>query len=287
MRAVILSVILLATPVMAQSQLNPAQLGNAFCAAILAGDRATLVPLLTPALADLTDGRDDILWHTGDLAPVNCMAVGARGTVEAPEAVLFLTFPAGKTASDRLILNFVDGQLRIDDVAYDGDAGTMRARLAVAVTVPPVVADEPVGLKAEQIGQIFCLSRLGSDEGAITGLLSPDLSATLDAAWSKSHQWATANPGEKPPLGDGIPWQAWPDYAAECTVGLATLMQTDAKVEISYGFPDSPDADFTDTLLLKRLSDETGSITHWRIDDVAYATGGDLRAAVADSLAGL
>jgi hypothetical protein len=132
MRAVLLSAILLATPAMAQSQLNPAQLGNAFCAAILANDRAALVPLLTPALAELTEGRDDIPWHTGDLPPVNCMTVGARGSVEVPEAVLFLTFPAGKTASDRLILNFVDGQLRIDDVAYDGDAGSLRARLFVA-----------------------------------------------------------------------------------------------------------------------------------------------------------
>jgi hypothetical protein len=159
--------------------------------------------------------------------------------------------------------------------------------LAMFAVAPVVAADEAVGLRAEQIGQIFCLSRLGSDAGAIAGLLSPDLSATLAAAWASNDQWAMANPGEKPPLGDGIPWQAWPDYAAACTVGLTTLMNTDAKVEISYGFPDSPDANFTDTLLLKRLADETGGTTRWRIDNIAYATGGDLRTTIADRLAGL
>ncbi len=138
-----------------------------------------------------------------------------------------------------------------------------------------------VTLKAEQIGQVFCLSRLGNDEGAISGLLSPDLTMVIADAWAKNDAWETANPGEKPPLGDGIPWQAWPDYAAECTVGLATLMATDAKVEIAYGFPESPDANFTDTLLLKRITDPKVGTAHWRIDNIAYSTGGDLRTSIA------
>lgn len=137
-----------------------------------------------------------------------------------------------------------------------------------------------VGLKPEQIGQIFCLSRLGSDEGPITGLLSPDLAAAIDAAWTANTAWETANPGDKPPLGDGIPWQSYPDYAAECTVGLATLMKTDAKLEIAYGFPEAPDANFTDTLLLKRITSDSLGIEQWRIDNIAFATGGDLRAAL-------
>ena len=129
MRPLFLFAVALATPSIAQSQLNPGQIGNAFCAAVVAGDLTALVPLLTPALGELTAGRDDVRWHTGDLAPVACMAVGASGTADAPVSVLFLTFPGGKTASDQLILNFVADQLRIDDVGYDR-SGTLRAILA-------------------------------------------------------------------------------------------------------------------------------------------------------------
>jgi hypothetical protein len=160
--------------------------------------------------------------------------------------------------------------------------------LASSLAAFPAAADETMtGLKPEQIGQIFCLSRVGNDEAAIAGLLSPGLSAAIDEAWVKDAAWEAANAGEKPPLGDGIPWQAWPDYAAECTVGLATLMKTDAKVEIAYGFPDSPDANFSDTLLLTRITDEALGIDRWRVDNVAYATGGDLRAVLAAAFEGL
>lgn len=161
--------------------------------------------------------------------------------------------------------------------------------LATSMAALPAIADDgAIGLKPEQIGQIFCLSRLGSDEGPIMGILSPELAAAIDGVWTANDAWAAANPpDEKPPLGDGIPWQAWPDYAAECTVGLSTLMKTDAKVEINYGFPESPDANFTDTLLLKRVTNEAVGLEQWRIDNVAYATGGDLRAALAGAFENL
>jgi hypothetical protein len=160
--------------------------------------------------------------------------------------------------------------------------------LASSFAALPVAADDgPATLKAEQIGQIFCLSRLGNDEGAISGLLSPDLAYAIAEAWLADEAWEAANPAEKPPLGDGIPWQAWPDYAAECSVGFATLMATDAKVEIKYGFPESPDANFTDTLLLKRIADEGLGISHWRIDNIAYATGGDLKAVLTSAFENL
>jgi hypothetical protein len=160
--------------------------------------------------------------------------------------------------------------------------------LALSLTAIPAAADDTMtGLKPEQIGQIFCLSRQGGDEGAIAGLLSPALSAAIDEAWTKDAAWEAANPGEKPPLGDGIPWQAWPDYAPTCTVGLATLMKTDAKVEISYAFPDSPDANFTDTLLLTRIKGAEDGVDRWRLDNIAYSTGSDLRAVLLAAFEGL
>jgi hypothetical protein len=140
--------------------------------------------------------------------------------------------------------------------------------------------DTMVTLKPEQIGQVFCLSHTGNDEALISGILTPELAAAIDDAWTNNGAWEAANPGDKPPLGDGIPWQAWSDYAAECTVGLATLMKTDAKVEIRYHFPDEPSADYTDILLLKRVDMPGYGTSFWRIDNVAFSTGGDLRASL-------
>lgn len=151
------------------------------------------------------------------------------------------------------------------------------AALAVSASVSIVTADDRmVTLKPEQVGQIFCLSHTGNDEGILKGIISDPLAEAIDAAWERNSAWEAANPGDKPPLGDGIPWESWPDYAAECTIGLVTLMKTDAKVEVQYHFPDEPDADYTDVLLLKRMGTEDTGL-FWRIDDVSFATGGTLR----------
>ena len=135
-----------------------------------------------------------------------------------------------------------------------------------------------VTLKANQIGEIFCMSRIGNDTGPIDGLLTDDLKSAIAEADKKDAAWEEKNPGEKPPLGDGIPWQAWPDYAAKCSIGLVTLSKTDAKVEINYGFPEDSKADFTDTLILKKIDQPDYGTGFWRIDNVAYSTGSDLKA---------
>jgi hypothetical protein len=48
------------------------------------------------------------------------MVIGASGTLENPEAVLFYQIPGqgGTSWSDRLVLTFVDGELRIGDIVY-------------------------------------------------------------------------------------------------------------------------------------------------------------------------
>jgi hypothetical protein len=158
----------------------------------------------------------------------------------------------------------------------------------LAATALPAFADETmVTLKPEQIGEVFCLSHTGNDEALISGILTDELASAIDGAWAQNEAWEKANPGEKPPLGDGIPWTSWPDYAAECTVGLATLMKTDAKVEIQYHFPDEPDADYTDILLLKRVDMPDYGTAFWRIDNVAFTIGGDLRAFLSTAFSNL
>ena len=144
----------------------------------------------------------------------------------------------------------------------------------------PALAEDStmVTLKASQIGEIFCLSRVGNDTGPIEGLLTESLRSAIADADQQDASWEKQNPGEKPPLGDGIPWQAWPDYAASCKVGPLTLSKTDARVEIKYGFPEDPKADFVDTLLLKMIDQPGQGTGFWRIDNIAYATGSDLKA---------
>lgn len=154
---------------------------------------------------------------------------------------------------------------------------------ATALSTAASYADdnEPEGqmvvLKAAQIGQIFCLSRTGNDEAVISGILTDDLAKAIKVAEEKDADWAKKNPDEEPPLGDGLGWQSSPDYADQCEVGLLTLSKKDAKVEIKYSFKDYPDGNYTDTLILKKVPIDGMDVGYWRIDDVIYPDGSDLK----------
>jgi hypothetical protein len=125
--ALLAAVALLATPAAAQSDLSLVEIGTAFCAVVVAGATADLAPLLTPELAALTAGAD-VRWSSGT-TPTACMPVGATGSAEHPESVLFLTYADGSTGSDKLVLSFIDGNIRIDDVVF-ADGTTLRESLA-------------------------------------------------------------------------------------------------------------------------------------------------------------
>ncbi len=144
-----------------------------------------------------------------------------------------------------------------------------------------------VVLKASQIGQIFCMSRIGNDEAVIAGLLTDGLRQAIAAAQDKNDAFARKYPDEKPPLGDGIPWQSAPDYAEGCEVGLVTLNKTDARVEINYAFKTDPKADYTDTLILKKIPIAGMDVGYWRIDDVLYPDGTDLKTSLSEAFDGI
>lgn len=137
----------------------------------------------------------------------------------------------------------------------------------------PVLAQEgPAILEPEQIGQIFCLARLGNDMAPIEALLTEDLAGAIDEALYRSGEIEVMNPGEKPPLGDGIPWQSSPDYAPQCTVAKASYEMNEARVWIDYAFPDQPEENFTDTLHLRLVEGRSGWNV-WRLDNIGYADG--------------
>lgn len=139
---------------------------------------------------------------------------------------------------------------------------------------------QPVALTPEQIGEIFCIARLGNDMAPVEGLLTSSLRDAIAAAEAENAAIAARHPDEKPPLGDGIPWQSYPDLAPQCAAGAATLMMDEASVAVSYIFPDAPDADFRDYLQLRLVDAPTSGARVWRIDNLAYGTEGDLRTAL-------
>jgi hypothetical protein len=114
--------------------LSTAQVGTIFCIGRLSGDMAPVIAILTDELAALVAAApspDAVPWQgEPDYANI-CEPIGATGTVDAPQAVLSYRYrdPAMTGYSDRLVLRWVDGRVRIDDIIY-GKGGTLREELS-------------------------------------------------------------------------------------------------------------------------------------------------------------
>jgi hypothetical protein len=122
----------------------------------------------------------------------------------------------------------------------------MIAPLAVALSAGgALAADEPRG-----VAEAFCKARLADDEGKTLALLTPSLVKVIEEAKARNDVIAKATPDEKPPFGDGIPYQAFPDVAQGCEAGEISDKSGRVEVEVSYLFPDTPNADWTDRLKL-------------------------------------
>jgi hypothetical protein len=140
---------------------------------------------------------------------------------------------------------------------------------------------EMVTLEPEQIGQIFCIASLGNDMAPVEALLSNDLQTLVVEAWEKNAAFEAANPGEKPPLGDGLPWRTWTDYADGCTVGEALAEREMATVVINYTFSEAPDANYSNELILRPAIFADGAPLVWRIDDIDLGDGHTMRSSIA------
>lgn len=158
---------------------------------------------------------------------------------------------------------------------------TILVLAAVALATPALA--QPITLTPQQIGQIFCISRLGNDMAPVQGLLTTGLTSEIANALERNELIQKAHADEKPPLGDGIPWQAYPDHADQCQPGNVIFMMDEARVRIDYAFRDYPDAAFSDTLALRLIEDRSLGARIWRIDNIAYATSGDLREMLASA----
>ena len=155
------------------------------------------------------------------------------------------------------------------------------AAAALALVATPAPA-QPVTLTPQQVAQIFCISRIGNDMAPVEGLLTVGLRSAIADAELRNASIGQERPGDKPPLGDGIPWQAMPDRADQCRPGPVAFMMDAANVGIDYSFRAYPEADFSDTLAL-RLVDNPAGTRVCRIDNILYAGNGDLQATLADA----
>lgn len=130
--------------------------------------------------------------------------------------------------------------------------------VAAALSASPAAAqdEDPGGL----VGRLFCQMR-SEGEPVIRYLLTRSLLAEIDKALAKNDVIAAARPDEKPPLGDGVPFQAYQDFAPECRVAP---IDGGPDVEIGHVFPDQPAGSWTDRLVVRT---EDGLA---KIDDILY-----------------
>ena len=130
-----------------------------------------------------------------------------------------------------------------------------------------------ISITPEQIGQVFCIGRLGNDMSPVSGIMSEDFGSIIEDAFALSNQYLLSHPGEMPPMADGVRWSTLLDYADGCTVGDASVRDLMAYVEINYTFSENPSANYADTLMLLPNYPENGPPYIWRIYDIQLGDG--------------
>jgi hypothetical protein len=152
----------------------------------------------------------------------------------------------------------------------------------LAATMGSAHAEDQPKSAEQAFGEVFCLVKDLPAAAGMEMIVTPSLADEIAAAWKKNEIIAKAHPDEKPPLGDGIPFQSYPDLTPRCEVGVITGEGVGAVVEIRHLFPDAPGANYSDRLVVGQ---------GWRpgvfgIDDVLYGAEGDkgsLRKALAEA----
>ncbi len=127
----LLPALLLPVPAAADS-MTTTQFGVVFCIGRLSGDMAPVLAMLTPEARALVEAADParIRWQGKPDYANACDPVGASGTYEAPQVILSYRYREdGRSGfSDRLVMRFVDGLLRLDDILF-ADGATLRDSL--------------------------------------------------------------------------------------------------------------------------------------------------------------
>ena len=151
----------------------------------------------------------------------------------------------------------------------------MRQLLAAAIfcgTMGAAIAQDEPKSAEQAFGEVFCLVKDFPPAAGPTMIVTPALADEIGKALARNDVIAKAHPDEKPPLGDGVPFQSYQDATPTCEVGKIAGEGIGAVVEIRHIFPDTPSANYSDRLVLGQgwQKDVYG------IDDVLYgAVGGN------------
>lgn len=106
------------------------------------------------------------------------------------------------------------------------------------------------------------------DDPSVFGpLVTPDLAEMIEQALKRRSAFQETT-GEKPPLGDGVPWKGAQDAASDCAPGAVSGTQERPEVEVHYQYSLDPTQGWTDRLVLSRHAGE------WRVDDIVYSSDG-------------
>lgn len=124
-------------------------------------------------------------------------------------------------------------------------------------------------LQSEALARQFCAAVLKGDEAAAIALMTPDLQLQMAQLRLFDAAWQARNPGQKPPLGNGIRLTAWEDAPGTCTPGE----QGRYRIELTYTPASAPADQWRDTLILLRVAGDL------KVADIEFDPkgGGSLR----------
>jgi len=135
--------------------------------------------------------------------------------------------------------------------------------------------------RAEAIGAEFCVAAKQWDEARAERLMTSSLRAAIADLRRFDAEWQARNPGEKPPLGNGLRLMAWPDSPERCVPGAVTAGGMRAgSVVLAYVPAMAPTEGWEDRLVLVR-----GPDGRLMVGDIRYdaAVGGSFRQWIAET----
>ena len=148
---------------------------------------------------------------------------------------------------------------------------SLLAAVLISMAASGASAEDRPKSAAAAFGATFCLMKDNPPGADLMVLVTPSLADEITKALAKNDEIQKAHPDEKPPLGDGIPFQSYPDVSPKCEVGKVEGEGAGAVVEIRHGFPEAPSADYSDRIVLGE-GWTRGTVG---IDDVLYGASGD------------
>lgn len=146
-------------------------------------------------------------------------------------------------------------------------AGIIAGCVVACANILIMTATKPTS--AEMAAAKFCRAVVADSDWRAKMIMTDDLKAQWRAAEKQNAAIQRANPGEKPPLGDGVQLASFPDAMPECVVGKVAKRADSTVVSINRMDPANPSANWTDRIVVKQVGNA------WLIDDIQFPSHGN------------